>query len=456
MSPSSGMNSFEQSFLVLLEDDSFHNVILVGNDDIGVSANRMALAVRCGHFQRMFMGNFQESNKEEVYIEKFAGNVIKSIVQYLHTNKAEILECVPQQQHDNKTDATADEAHQLEWLQALVSLANAAIYFDIPSLQEATQRTLRNSAKSHPLLAFAALESYEGQQQSDLETLALSTIRSNPEDVSASAVRFLSASALERILQGLTPPPSPIHHHQIWELIHGWAGGTDTTTTENNHAKAKQFVSDYVDLPQIRPDVLSAKVEPSGLADHQQLYQAYRAQALATTRLAWKHGDSDEFCPTPSHKMAILDHHRPITSGTYQWTLAFSDANYVMVGIVDAYASPNLAEDFSVQKGTWGCYLKQTYANGQTGYNDQLARITGNAKVTVTLNLDTTATHAAGKNNNNDGEDGSLSISVNDGPTILMLNGLRSAVATGAGFLPAVVLMSSWSKVKVLNMNKLK
>ncbi|CAB9501683.1 expressed unknown protein [Seminavis robusta] len=313
------------------------------------------------------------------------------------------------------------------------------------SLVDNIKLHLQKCAVSYPILTFAALESFDGER-TDLENVALSAIRSNDKVLTPSAVNLLQASTLKRILEGLFIAKESTNHHRAFDLIHTWAGNDQQS---DQHAKAKQLLSKCVDLKQISSDILSTRVERSGLASRDQLFEAYKHKALVamnedSVELKWKNCDSRLFSPSLFNRIGIVDC-KPMACGTYHWSLEFKEVDFVMVGIVDCSVSLDLGSDFTVQRGTWACFRQTTWLDRKRGHNDQLPTITGDAKVAMTLNL-----------NADEAEDGSLSISVNGGPMIVVTNGLSRYRDAGARFLPAVAMWACEDKSKANRVNIVK
>ncbi|CAB9501693.1 expressed unknown protein [Seminavis robusta] len=467
--------SFEHSFLVLLENNSFHDVTLVGNDGIKVTANRCSLSVRCDYFQKMFMGKFQESSSnnsnsnnisQEIHISNFSGSVIKSIVQYLHTSKMELLETLPSRNSKKLTPET-----RLECVETLVSLASAAAYFQLPSLLVLLTKKIQSCIKDSPILALPLL--HATPLPLELEQLALSVIRSNAiYCLTAPAVTDLPAFAVTQILTEIKAKNRmdssiiSISHLQVFDFISLWASSSeDHSSNTALQETAKQLVSDHVDLTQIGPDVLCNKVEVSGLADRDQLYDAYKAHALASnhetnntnnTSLQWKKSQSEEVHQERASGWTtdVVDC-PPMTAGTYQWSLTLEQAEAVMVGVVSSDAPIRYDSDFSVQKGTWASYdfnmsgsnIQLLYANGvrKQQKQQQLPTISGNSTVQVTLNLDPT-----------DADNGSLSFSVDGRRPVVILRQLREHLNNNeGGFLPGVSISGRGGRVRIHDLQQL-
>jgi hypothetical protein len=93
----------EELLASFLKDDKLNDVTLKGNDGISVSANRYILAAKSRVFHRMFFGHFQEASSDEVDIG-FPGQVIKAVVDHIHTKTPTILDHTNNNENENENE----------------------------------------------------------------------------------------------------------------------------------------------------------------------------------------------------------------------------------------------------------------------------------------------------------------------------------------------------------------
>ncbi|CAB9510603.1 expressed unknown protein [Seminavis robusta] len=132
--------------------DSLNDIILKGNDGVEVPANRFLLAARSDVFMGMLLGKFQESSSPFVELG-FSGSVLKAVVEFVITDTAEVLSCEQRKAPDSQhADVNAQQ------IESLVSLAEAALFFDLPGLSELVLESFEKVLKENRYASFAALQ----------------------------------------------------------------------------------------------------------------------------------------------------------------------------------------------------------------------------------------------------------------------------------------------------------
>jgi hypothetical protein len=156
----------------LFEVDTFHDVRLRGNDGVEVSANCSVLAASSDVFKSLFFGGFKEQkrsvgrNTEDddlavVDILGFEGTILRSLLEYVHKDSVShflAASWLPNGTTTTTTTTTTSFAEVLAYASHVVSLACAAMFFDLPGLLRLTLHQLNEHMNLTPVLAFSALE----------------------------------------------------------------------------------------------------------------------------------------------------------------------------------------------------------------------------------------------------------------------------------------------------------
>jgi BTB/POZ domain len=447
MEPQESELSIEDAFARALKDDAFHDVTLQGSDGVQVPANRTILALRSPVFRKMLFGNFQEATKDIVDVD-FPGPVVKAVVEYIHTDDAKLL--VKLDETKSKGKKIQDDC-QVEF-QMLLALTAAAAYYGLPKLCHVVQKCLSIYLNAFPFLAFALLEacSQEGPAiAAELKKKALLEIQKllADKDLDAKILKSLSLYAIKFILIEGKPFLCDQNRFLLVDLWHQ-AGSTD----QDRCSGAKMLVNENVDLEFIDPEDLSTSVTSSGLVTLEQLVDAYKSQALHAKKKfkvsftktpisficpnpTWKASNSTTFVNgTGSWKSDTLECPILRVGRRYTWSVTINGGAQVWLGVVDPTIShtPHLAKSFAGNcVGSYGFlsnYLCE-FSNGSQGDSlDTAATVTSGDHVTMIIDLSSADEHM-----------GSLSVSVNSGPAIIITSGMISKLPTGdnQGFVPA-------------------
>lgn len=268
----------EELLASFLTDEKLNDVTLRGKDGITVSANRYILAAKTKVFHRMLFGQFRESSSDEVNIG-FPGHVIKAVVEYIHTRSPEILDHTKIQKPDD-TDAT--NANQQ--VSFLISLAAAASFFNLPQLEKAVAETLCHLLTNWPTLSFAMLEAMisEGPSiQAELFRKVFHCIQTNTTifaELKPSHVGCLTPAVLEKILAN---PGMHATEYQLFQLLMTWVDASSDSMGNQDRLDVASGLSKHLNLAKINPRELSTIVSESGFIANEQIFEAYKIQALA-------------------------------------------------------------------------------------------------------------------------------------------------------------------------------
>ncbi|CAB9515243.1 expressed unknown protein [Seminavis robusta] len=266
---------FEEALRNIWRDDKLQDITLKGNDGVLVPANRAVLAVRSKVFHRLFFGEFREASLDCVEVA-FPGDVVKTVVEYVHTNSAEIL-------RKWKFFSFEDDApyNSLE-IRVLVSLADAAAYYDLPGLAEAVLDAMTFISKLWPCLSLLALEACvkTGPSVPELTDKVLTGVRSYSNgDLEAKHLASLSSDVMVLLLKDTE---MQVTEYQLFQLLSLWTeAGYLSVDEKASRCQEASHLSKHIDLGKIAFQHLSTTVTDSGLVTKDQLFEAYKTQAQA-------------------------------------------------------------------------------------------------------------------------------------------------------------------------------
>jgi BTB/POZ domain len=448
MAPEAEELSIIEALTVALTDDTFHDITLLASDGTQVPTNRTILGLRSPVFRKMLFGNFQEATKDIVNVN-YPGTVVKAIVQYIHTDKADFL--VELDETKSKGDETPEVHH--EEFQKLLSLCTAAGYYGLPKFCLAVQQYLSNHLMVFPLLAFPMLEacSQLGPAISDdLKKIALSKIQKLllKKDFDAKILERISPNAVELVL---VDGKAFLSEKICFLLVDLWY--QHSSAGEDRVPAAKKLVKEHVDLHFIDPEDLSSSVTASGLVTLEQLAEAYKSQAIRAKKSFKASFSRTPFtftCPNPKWKQTNSATFTSSTEGLwtsdtlkcpillagsrYTWTVK-SYSSYVWLGVVLSTTSDTVQGLGLSGRNKQGCYgllgcQGREYSWGTTCVISlgAAAKVKQGDRVTMTLDLSSEEEH-----------NGTLSVSVNNQPTIRILANMSDKLPTGddQGFVPA-------------------
>ncbi|CAB9510865.1 unknown protein [Seminavis robusta] len=213
----------------------------------------------------MLLGKFQESSSAVIQLG-FPGNVLKGVVEFVLTNTAQVLHV--------KTDA---EDISPQKIQSLVSLAEAASYFDLAGLGEMVFESFEKHNKADPCSSFAALQACRMAGNSVPEAFVEKSkawVQTTPSKLfSVSHVAFLSTAVLEEILMD---SHMDLSEFELFQILSLWVDADPSQRREQGVVLAKHISFEKIDI-----ENLTTAVASSGLAPSERLLEAYKNQALA-------------------------------------------------------------------------------------------------------------------------------------------------------------------------------
>lgn len=335
MTDESSATTLGAALTTLLHDEELCDVKLEGTDGVLVCAVRGVLAARSKVFRRMLFGFFAEASKRDVVQVGYSGKTLEAIVEYCVTDEAKML----QESSDPCDKALA---------RTIVSLADAANYFDLPSLKKKSVEYACLCIMKHPALACIFLDESRtsGSPVELIEEYSLRVIRSQPSNVllDNEALVSISQPVLESILSDKRIQADA---YLLFRILKAWAGvdGTEVPSCpEQTHTKPNdlhvagdggnrvhgaQQLSQHIRLESIETKKLADDVLPSGLVTREQLFQAFIAKALFPEtwgRYAgpmWQRSGLDSLTIPPSsdNMVELLHPSATVKSGMCKWTV---------------------------------------------------------------------------------------------------------------------------------------
>ncbi|CAB9528941.1 expressed unknown protein [Seminavis robusta] len=433
----------------LLATEEYADVSLKGTDGVLVPANRTALTVRSEYFKTMFKkGAFKEATNDLVPIG-FSGNVLKAIVEYIHTDKSTMLVEYSEIVIEDSSKLSAGDMGQF---QTLVSLTEAAIYVGLPGLCKQAQNCLGIFMNVMPSAAFPLLvaSKQEGPVISqELEGQAWK-IYNNATNIvqNEGLLGNTSGSVVSAILQDAK---GKVNNAGMFNLIHSWSKSEPSVPGEPKESRndtAKALIQDFVELEFIDPEELSSLVETSGLVTKDQLFDTYKKLAMKAKpiisshqshssqvgSIEWKRTKSKTLTAVSDWKSDSLNGVVFQLGGTYRWAITTGPVRDigVWIGVVKSTDCLDPNRFCGNQQHCWGVYGRHgsVYSCGQEVCGPSAADIKFGAGSTVTMTLD-----LSGDSTNN----GTLSISVNDQQAVPVFSNLKARLAwIMDGFVPAV------------------
>ncbi|CAB9510610.1 expressed unknown protein [Seminavis robusta] len=270
-----GCNSCSEMLERFLTVESLNDIILKGNDGVEVPANRFLLAARSDVFMGMLLGKFQESSSPVVELG-FSGIVLKAVVEFVLTDTAKVLNIKKQNTPNAGEDITAKQ------IECLVSLAEAASYFDLAGLQDLVLESFKMLLEENPCLSPSALHACRMTGDSVPEVFveqAKTLVRKTPsKSLCANHVANLSTTVLEEMLMD---SEMEMTEYELFQILSLWVDG-DT----GKRKEAAICLSKHISFEKIDLDNLTTTVASSGLVSPEQLCEAYKIQALALQKLS--------------------------------------------------------------------------------------------------------------------------------------------------------------------------
>jgi hypothetical protein len=449
--------SRNEALETLLNDEDLADLTLQGKDGVLVHANRCMLAARSSVFRRMLFGEFSESDSSIVTVD-YHSEVLKAIVQYIYTDDSKIFH--------KKCDA--------DLARTVVSLIDAANFFNLGKLRRKAQKWAFTSMQQHPFIAGVFLDECSSLCSGGFgpeEEYALNTIRSFPSAMlqDGSALFSLNPATMEQLMQD---EKIEADEYTLFLLLEAWSKATppagytrrheppssstdderDFSWQENRKDIAMSLVK-HIRLDRIDPSSLSSTVFNSGLVSTEHLLDAYRTQALSAerqygvtyklqrynSRPVWQRTCESLFTSSyDKHEVELLQV-SSLTRGVHRWKIRIEAVcpKGVWLGLASTAIPLKANEWLGSQKGGWvygstGVICHDDSARNRQEDVDKGGNPPFGAGSEVCMTLDLSADCG-----------GTLSASVDENPSVLLFSGLLSHLMQhegAGGFVPAVSL----------------
>lgn len=335
---SSRSTSFDRTILqTLFDDDALSDVTLRAINGVKVKAHRCILAASSDVFRRMFVGDFAEASRQVVDVG-FDGETLKALKEHIYTGDVGSTILGSNEQNILFYDISA--------VHSIISLASAADFFNLGRLCEKSVELAFKVMERSRYLAPFFLEQCHRHNVSQppfdaIASDAFEWIRIDPlSTLWRDEVASLQASTLELILKdrSLNADEMTLFRVvEIWLEIEVEISGRESKT---NRKKEATKLMKHIELERIKMKDLVEVVDPSGLAPRDQLYEAYRCNAMLTVRAQrdgtdrlfseprlsfprWKSSGTDMFSPdspTGESVMGCVDH-PCMRHGDYIWSM---------------------------------------------------------------------------------------------------------------------------------------
>lgn len=275
-------------FLQILQDESFHDVYLVGNDGIEVPCSKVFLAARSKVFKRMFSGEFQEKKDGARVPMDYPSVVLKILVKYCYTDELDFDDFLESAALSD-TEATIlvqlrSAAYYLEFESVYLNVTNyigQCIFHDnemecaCAVLAELTRR-LENEGPFWDVLVKLIC-------QNPTRCLLPTQFQENKEGTKVDQGLEDTQGSLIANKGAMACPPRLLYH--LLEKVEDklvvvtcliqWSNMTDAAKTDDKETQQAFFdMVKSIDLKLLTPLELS-RIEPCSLFPIEQLYSAY-------------------------------------------------------------------------------------------------------------------------------------------------------------------------------------
>jgi hypothetical protein len=446
--------SRDGAFRSLLTREDLSDVTLRASDGALVIANRCILASRSSVFLGMLYGPFKESSTTVVEVG-YEGKVIEAIVNYIYTDK--VPESPVHMSFGDEDDAS-EIARNLELMRFLVALIDASEFFALSALRRMIETSVKDLMCRYDRFAtlFMAVCAPDCDVSKVLRDTALGMVKKYPRLLiqgNKSVVAMIHPRYLEDILK---QERLPMTEHSCFQLLQAWATAevespddadstsitdlTKATTNDwqNNRKRVASEMTSHIDLAEIDPTKLSTMVTSSGLVTTDQLFEAYKRQALkAPLRYRkrfrscydqcrgmcfWKEsettmvlGESTWYATSDSLQCPV------IKSGVHKWSIKVLEGREHGLGLSFAKLG-DLTTDC--------CFLYEDRTlRSSIGHNPEIEkrfRISFQVDAIVSFTLDL------------DQHNGRLTASINGKTPFEVFSDLRKGLGENDGFVPSV------------------
>jgi hypothetical protein len=285
----------------LLIREDLSDVTLRASDGTLVLANRNILASRSSVFFGMLYGPFKEASNSVVDVG-YEGKVLQAIVSYIYTDKLSACNANASSQEEKADDT--DDAYKMKLVRFLVAMMDASDYFALSALRRKTESSAKELMLARETFApfFMAECAPDCDATKVLRDTALLLVKKNPTLLihgTKSIVAQIHPSYVQEILK---QERLPMNEYSCFQILQAWAtaetgspegennvaitASTEATTHDwqTNRKRVASEMSSYIHPENISPTDLSTVVASSDLVSVEQLFDAYKTQALRSEK----------------------------------------------------------------------------------------------------------------------------------------------------------------------------
>lgn len=440
--PQETARSLQTDFRRLLRDEIHTDLTLVCVDGVELKAHTLVLYARSSVFATLLFGCFAEAGLSRINVD-YTGNVVKAILQYCYTDDPEIL-----RQEQDQQDETAHQDVEEDTIRTVVSLLQAADFYDLSRLVDHSRAWCLEILKADPRVAPVLVDAARaaGTPADQVARKAMQRIRMNPTMflLNGMGLKSMHPSTLEVILKDGN---IKANEFSLYGILKKWvdAGPTvdtcrdDMEASQNRHEIGQVLIKNLC-LKQMRVSELVNTVAFSGLVSGEELrlaikkasdrpvYAHYRIprHTINFVPPIWSVSRSDvaedDYEFTCQRLMCVS-----LGSGVHRWSIRLEELSYrarnVELGVASIKHLMQRAHVGS-QTGGWGLELGGTTRhNGVFDNYYHWLKFEKGSVVTMTLDFSV--------------GNGTLRASVNDGPEYDIFKNI-SLVCGPEGVLPAV------------------
>jgi len=422
----------QDALRALLSDEKYADVTMKGSDGSKVRANRAMLAARSPVFDRMLYGEFKEAARDEVEVG-YDGVTLKTVVSYIYTDMVPIIEV---------------ESVNVDAIRKVFFAMDAASYFGLLTLRNKTEKEIIEAMNRKPaawLRCLAICDENEGIAPLRIKEMALEKIRTDPKILVDEHVNMLSEYRMEETLKDQCIFAA---ENTLFQALSAWSkidcDGENTSEAKSRARKRKAAeLTRHISLKNIDPFQLSSSVAPSGLVTKEQLFEAFKAQALYVKEKGvqlyeqvrgwnvWTTSKTDTCCFEDSGICTETLRCTPLSEGVHTWMLLVEEMGNnteMELGVVSA--NHVLNRNIWLNESNFGWALDES---GSAHHNHKYKDVDGLTSLekgsTVKFTLDLTK------------DNGCLSVSIDERPNVQLFEGMLTAfdgVDGTPGFVPAI------------------
>jgi hypothetical protein len=328
--------SLEEALERLMLDSGIADVELEGDDGVRLPGCKGLLSARSPVFERMFWGKFAESSSEVVKVG-YPGEVLRKVVRYCYTDTIELSENDFQSSIKTEDHSLNTNNSQREAIHHLLTLADAANYFELSKLRQIVIEKANEFLRQHPTASFCYLEEAKCVGCSEVLEEALATINTHLPNLVTSSTDSIKQLSPPTLLEILQDEFSPCEERLLYQLLELWVEGDGK---DDRHEIARSQLAPHIRLDLIPASILERQVAPGGLVEESAVFEAYKEQAKAAEKKLdlldcrsarrWKGSKSVLFEYDLNKDTVDLLASERLSTGVWEWKLVVEGGSETM------------------------------------------------------------------------------------------------------------------------------